>query len=401
MELRKHRGISVSKTAGRRRLIAVPLAFALLAGVSLLTAAPASAAVGITILTPTEGATLDSHVQVYTGVTVPNATVTATLGQVTLPATTADANGEFSIEVGFVYIQNGLQTVTFAGTDGGTAIPATSRTVNVAEIEPATVDELVPLDENGYNDEVVIARGSGRPGFLATVRFTPLSPPAATPVQMNTPIGADGRWEATALLSPGGYSVSSWHSEELSTGAAFMVSAPVEAWTIVVDLPAPVISAATVSSDGTVRVSGTGTPGQQVQVDLTSARLHDATEEFWADYEFDPRDFITSAPNPVVDAAGNWSVDIALPGANVYYAVAYLFDSTNGISLSNISNEVRFSYAVPVAQLAATGAEPAGWIGLGASLLVGGGLLLLAGRRRTASGFAIAGSGDRTARFSR
>jgi len=391
----------VSRTSGRRRLIAVPLALALLAGASLLTAAPASAAVGITILTPTEGATLDSHVQVFTGVTAPDATVTATLGQVTLPATTAAANGEFSIEVAFTYFQSGVQTVTFAGTDGDVTIPSVSRTVNIVDIEPALVDELVPLDENGYDDELVTARGSGRPGFIATVRFTPLSPLAATPTQINTPIGADGRWEATTLLAPGGYRVSSWHSEELSTGAAFMVSVPVEAWTIVVDLPAPVISAASVSSDGTVRVFGTGTPGQQVQVDLTSARLHDATEEFWADYEFDPSDFITSAPNPVVDAAGNWSVDIALPGTNVYYAVAYLFDSTNGISLSNISNEVRFGYVVPVAQLAATGAEPAGQIGLGASLLVGGGLLLLVGRRRTASGFAIAGSGDRTARSPR
>lgn len=367
--------------------------------------AAVAAAPGVAILTPADGASLESHVQVFAGTAPVGATITAVLNAkaaanpLVLGTTTAGASGEFSIEVSFDYSRVGSQSITFTGSLDGVEFAPAVRAFVVLPISAPVVDEQSLFPDGGFFDdsETVTVSGTGVAGQLVVVTFPPLgfydTPPGydtSVPVpSIETEVSALGGWSVTADLDPGFYYIAAQHAQRLpSTGELVETSPssfPLQALSFVVAFPTPVVSGATVDAGGTVRVSGTANPGAYVQASLTSARVHDATDAFWNDYEFDQSDFLIAPPTPA-DAAGNWAVDIALPKTGSYYAGALIVDLRTEYALSAYSNEVRFTYAATVrpVQLAATGVDTTGQIGLGSALLVGGLLLLAARRRRTA-----------------
>jgi LPXTG-motif cell wall-anchored protein len=281
----------------------------------------------------------------------------------------------------------------------------------------------------------VTATGTGTAGNYVLVEamtaeeFAALPKPtsrAAAPVDPDPYFGgslvrADGTWTfSTKVLTSGDYILVAVEYSVDANGAITGASVPTSGTPVSVTVAAPAAPVVTAPTAGevvrakNVTISGTGKPGANVAVFVATPSYFDQYVAEQLALLEDPAaapaagarvQALAAEPEPsnpedpiIVDAAGNWSVVLPLEiGAYRVGAVQAANDDT-ALGLSELSATVDFSVAAVLpAPVALPGTSPAGngtlpetgsdagIIGMGALLVLGGGALLFARRRMTAS----------------
>lgn len=260
-----------------------------------------------------------------------------------------------------------------------------------------------------------------------TGQNTPPTARAAAPAPVDPTLGgvlvaADGTWSATSrVLESGSYTAGAAEYTVSADGkltGASTFTAGVDVTVSVAAPAAPVVTAPTageVVRAKNITISGTGKPGANVRVFVATPSYFDQfvaeqlalLEDPAADPAAGARvQALAAEPEPsnpedpiIVDGNGNWTVVLPLEiGAYRVGAVQAANDDT-ALGLSELSATVDFSVAAVLpAPVALPGTSPAGngtlpetgsdaglVAGMGALLVLGGGALLFARRRMTAS----------------
>ena len=294
-----------------RRAVAVPAVLTLALGGALLSATAAQAADGQLVVTSPVGGPLDTRSVVVEGSAVVGSTITVLVGggTETLAQQPVFADGTFSLTLPFYGTgTDDSQSIDVTGTTAtGEAFDApVSIDFTMPSYAPPTV--AAPLEGTTTPTRDVTITGQASPGSVVTVADPDISEPAG---QQTVP-------------ASGQYSIVVSYDETATEAQTVLVSS--SAWDVPVErsfalppvatvptpvLDAPVITAPTQGETVTgteVTFEGTGTPG--VDIGLVVA----------------PTDQVsTLADDPaariVVDAAGDWTVTLALAPAD-YTAVA-------------------------------------------------------------------------------
>ncbi len=172
----------------------------------------------------------------------------------------------------------------------------------LAESEPLKLTVPEPVKAPTLNapqvgdDGTLTLSGTGTPGSTVEVW-------ANGKLVGKTTVGADGTWSFAAPLEAGDYDFSARAVD--ASGKTLAESAPLK-FTVPVLVKAPTFDLPTVGDDGTVTLSGTGTPGSKVEIWTGGKRIGEATVgvdgtwSFAAPLEAGDYDFSARA----VDASG-------------------------------------------------------------------------------------------------
>ncbi|KQO46727.1 MULTISPECIES: hypothetical protein [unclassified Frigoribacterium] len=384
------------------------------------------------VTSPEAGATTASRTVEVTGTGIPTATVnlSPSVGDAVIGQISVGADRTWTGSVTFPADATPEQTITVDQVLGGSGrgqvvLPVVLPAVVTPPTTPTALDAPVitaPTQGSTVTGTEVTFEGTGTPGADIGLLVTPTDTvstladdPAARIV-----VDENGDWTVTAALQPGAYTAVALQVlldaagqpvlDENGLPVASDDSTPVD-FTLeaaAVALDAPVITSPTqgqVVVGDQVTFEGTGTPGSNILLAVVPTDQLDELEAAEngraaaAAVPADPADPI------VVDAAGNWTVTLALtPDDYTAAAVSFLLgadglpvlDAAGQPIVSAPSADVAFSLvaavtpaalpATPIAGttgLAYTGSEGTeAAIGIGAAVLLLGSTLMVLARRR-------------------
>ncbi|MBD8141600.1 MULTISPECIES: hypothetical protein [Frigoribacterium] len=385
----------------------------------------------LTLETPVANTPTGSRDVVFSGTATEGSTVIVSSAGVELGRANLGNGTTYSIPFTYADAAATAQTVTVTGIVGGSGLEPVTRDFTLpAVVTPPTTPVTLPApvitapaQGATVTGTEVTFEGTGTPGADIGLVVTPTDSvstladdPAARIV-----VDENGDWTVTAALQPGDYTAVAVQVlldaagqpvlDEDGLPVASDDSTPVdftlEAAAVVLD--APVITSPTqgqVVVGDQVTFEGTGTPGSNILLAVVPTDQLDELEAAEngraaaAAVPADPADPI------VVDAAGNWTVTLALtPNDYTAAAVSFLLDADGAPVLdaagqpivSAPSADVAFSLvaavtpaalpATPIATgttgLAYTGSEGTeAAIGIGAAVLLLGSTLMVLARRR-------------------
>ena len=409
-------GISMNKNT-LRRVVAVPAALSIGLGSMLLATVPAHAIV------------IDGTTPAVDSASTPTPTPAAT----SLPSETPDATDAPEPSVPEI-----------APTSAPAPAPAPAPIATAPAVEPlAEAPVVTPLADAALPAPVltspavgarlqgpsITVTGTGIPGnYVIPVAITPSQYDAITgtgsfvtdpsypeaPMALATQVAADGTWSGTAnAYADGPYLVGAMQYSADAEGTLTASSAFTPGIQVTITIARPPVpeitspTAGTVVRSSSVTVTGTGDPGADVRLFLSSTSYFD---QFVASGyrlpESDPEDSITEdtpgaltaaiVPDPLeqaatVDAAGTWSIVVPVQAGTYRVGAAQVRTDGTTFGSSALSETVDFEVAALPQTPAGNGTLPetgsdAGIIaGMGALLILGGGALLFARRSMTAS----------------
>ncbi len=186
------------------------------------------------------------------------------------------------------------------GCRGGATTPEAAATMVAPTVEkpvetPAVIAPTLNAPQVGANGTVALS-GKATPGSNVEVW--------ANGKRLGQAItGADGTWSFAAPFDPGDYNFTARAVD--ASGATLAESSPLK-FNVPTPVSVPVLNAPQVGADGTVTLSGTGTPGSTVEVWANGKRVGQATvgaDGAWSfAAPFDPGDYDFTAR--AVDASG-------------------------------------------------------------------------------------------------
>jgi hypothetical protein len=383
----------------------------------------------LTLETPVANTPTGSRDVVFSGTATQGSTVIVSSAGVELGRANLGNGTTYSIPFTYADAAATAQTVTVTGIVGGSGLEPVTRDFTLpAVVTPPTTPVTLPApvitaptQDSTLTGTEVTFEGTGTPGAdigLVVAPTDSVSTLADDPAARIV-VDENGDWTVTAALQPGDYTavavqvlldaagqpVLDEDGLPVTSDDSTPVSFTLEAAAVVLD--APVITSPTqgqVVVGDQVTFEGTGTPGSNVLLAVVPTDQLDELEaaengRAAAPAPADPADPI------VVDAAGTWTVTLALtPNDYTAAAVSFLLDA-DGLPVldaagqpivSAPSADVAFSLvaavtpaalpATPIAGttgLAYTGSEGTeAAIGIGAAVLLLGSTLMVLARRR-------------------
>lgn len=387
-----------------RTALAVPATVALSLGGVLLAAVPASAA-DFEVIAPESGSTLDSRIVEFTGTGTDGATVAITDvagDDFREPATSIVEAEEWSVTIEFfgdaALDQSVLVTQTTDGAPSGEATVAL--VLPAPDVDPEEPTLAAPVivaptaGETVYGTEAAVA-GTALPGnyVIAAVSGSEGEFLEETPVL----VAPDGTWVVTFPVVPGDYEAYAIQLNDVEEPTEVSLPAgPVE-FTVVAQLPAPVITAPTEGQTivgEQVTFEGTGVPGAFIGLIVVPTELLEdvlAELEAEAEAEFGTRAVPADPADPiVVGADGRWSVTLALAPEEYTVIGIQSLDATGLSALSPFSAPVSFTLAAATAPAllppTGSGDEASAFLALGSLLALAGAALIVVTKRRRVVG---------------
>jgi hypothetical protein len=361
-------GINVTSKFSWRKVLAVPAILSLALGGALLAAAPANAAeAGLIVTAPANGATTASRTVTVSGSVFGGSVVIVYAADGTTELARTNPGGELNTPTPYsvvlpVYADDAsaAQTIKVGGLYGGSGIP--QRTVNFTLPAVAPVFAVTsPTEGETLTSRTVVFSGTGTDGSTVNV----LDADGDRIPGTEAAVVSDGTWTTTGTY-PDDAAVAQTVYVNQVTGGAGRGEQTVNFTLPPTLLPAPVITSPTngqIVTGATVTFTGTGTPDTNVLLLVVPTDLlNQPTARAAA--PADPTDPI------LVDAAGNWTVTLALAPED-YTAAAALVELNEQGELVGIISEPSADVAFTLVAAAAAPVTPAGSVTPGTSANTG------------------------------